>query len=250
MTKAYNDIDWQNIHAVTSFVETKDCWQQCDSYCCTTNHPDFSFRFIRPGQVQLPMCPQEYQYLKNAGKLQDDQPGAINQHSIEFAPKKQASVYMMRCGLGGLCRFPDFRPLICKIYPYLPIPTPSGDIEDLALGSVFDMARHAKDGYMPCPARRQDNHDMRAKAREAYKVLFDHPHLIFYFRVAGGILALMEHNLRQKFSEVLELPLQKYFKKWEVLYMTGQLTPGPEVAEVCRREYQAVAAVWGDFDTD
>ena len=60
----------------------------------------------------------------------------------------------------------------------------------------------------------------------------------------------MEQNLRQKFPEVLKLPIQRYFKKWEVLYMTGQLTPGSEVAELCQSEYQAVAAVWGDFDTE
>lgn len=247
MTRTHGDINWERIHGLSNYVETGDCWRECGSYCCKTNHPEFSFRFIRPGQVLLPLCPAEYNYLKDRALLPDDSPQAVSRLAVELEPGHSAAVYMVRCDRGGLCDHPDFRPLICKIYPYYPLPTPEGEIENLVLGSVFDVARWARDGHLACPALQKEDEAVREKAKQNYARLFEHPHLIFYFRVGWGVMQLMLERLRSEHSGILELPLEEYFKKWEVLYMTGKLTPAAEVAGLCRREYDKVSQVWGDF---
>jgi hypothetical protein len=250
MTRIASKIDWDRIHGLSTYVETGDCWRECGSYCCKTNHAEFSFRFIRPGQVLLPLCPAEYNYLKEKGLLPDESPQAVSRLAVEFEPGRSAAVYMVRCDRGGLCDHPEFRPLICKIYPYYPYPTPEGEIEDLVLGSVFDVARWARDGHMACPALRNEDNAVREKAKQNYARLFEHPHLIFYFRVGWGVMQLMLERLRSEHGEILDLQLSEYFKKWEVLYMTGKLTPASEVAALCRREYESVRSVWGEFNLE
>lgn len=250
MTRTFGDIDWRHIHGLATYVETGDCWRQCGSYCCKTNHDEFTFRFIRPGQVLLPLCPAEYKHLKGQGWLPDDAPQAVSRLAVELEPGRSAAVYMVRCDRGGLCDHPDYRPLICKIYPYYPLPTPEGDIEDLVLGSVFDVARWARDGHLACPALRNENEAVREKAAENFRRLFQHPHLIFYFRLGWGVMQIMLVHLQGEHAGILELPLSDYFRKWEVLYMTGKLTPQAEVAQLCRREYESVRKIWGDFDLE
>jgi hypothetical protein len=250
MARTHGDIDWERIHGLSNYVETGDCWRECGSYCCKTNHAEFSFRFIRAGQVLLPLCPAEYDYLKAQGRLPDDSPQAVSRLAVELEPDRSAAVYMVRCDRGGLCDHPDFRPLICKIYPYYPYPSPEGDVEELVLGSVFDVARWAKDGHLACPALQNEEEAVRGKAKQNYARLFEHPHLIFYFRMGWGVMQLMLEHLRAEHSDILELPLTDYFKKWEVLYMTGKLTPAPEVVQLGRKEYEKVSRVWGDFDLE
>lgn len=250
MTRTHGDIDWERIHGLSNYVETGDCWRECGSYCCKTNHAEFSFRFIRAGQVLLPLCPAEYDYLKSLGRLPDDSPQAVSRLAVELKPDRSVAVYMVRCDRGGLCDHPDFRPLICKIYPYYPYPSPEGDVEELVLGSVFDVARWARDGHLACPALQNEDEAVREKAKQTYARLFEHPHLIFYFRMGWGVMQLMLEHLRTEHSDILDLPLTDYFKKWEVLYMTGKLTPAAEVAQLGRREYVEVSRVWGDFDLE
>lgn len=249
LMQAYEPIQWDKIHAIQSFAPLEDCWKRCDSYCCKTNHKDFQFRFIRCGQVQLPMCPDEHRYLERIGKLQSEGPSNITTHSIEFLPGKVASVYMMRCETGGICKYAAYRPLICKIYPYLPVPSPDGsEIEELALSSVFDVAHNVRDGHIACPARRDGIPDIEHAALQASRSLFEHPHLIFYFRIANGLMQIMARQLRTEHAGILDLPVTEYFQKWEVLYMTGKLLPQPEIRDLCAREYRKVSEHWGDFN--
>ena len=243
-------IDWEKIHARESFIDLAGCWQRCDSYCCKTNHPDFNFRFIRPGQVQLPLCPEEYRYLASIDCLPDPDPAALSRHGVEFAPGQRAQVYMVRCDRGGDCRHPAQRPLICKIYPYLPVPDPSGRILALAPASVFDAARQTLDDYKACPALRQETPAMRQQALDNFPVLFTHPHLIFYFRLAHELMNLMQSQLHTHHADILKLEPRQFFRKWEVLYMTGALLPGERVRKLAATHYQAVAAHWGDFRVD
>lgn len=250
MSPAYQPIDWDNIHGLESYVGLKDCWRECDSYCCKTNHPDFSFRFIQSDRVQLPMSPSEYRFLRDRDKLQDTDRGSITTHSIEFSPEKKATVYMMRCTLGGRCRYPEFRPLICKVYPYFPVPRPEGGIEKLALGSVFDVARSLKDEVKGCPVLARDLPEIREKALARFAILFEHPHLIFYFRIGQTLMDIMKETLLKEHPEIIELPVSEFFRQWEVLYMTKQLFAPDKVAARFAQEYEAVRDIWGDFDTD
>jgi hypothetical protein len=247
MTNDLGGIDWQAIHGRESYVAAGECWRECGSYCCTTSHPDFSFRFIRPGQVQLPLCPAEYQHLRARGALPDERPSAASRLAVELEPGREAAVYMVRCDRGGRCDHPALRPLICKIYPYYPLPRPEGGLERLVPGSVFDAARQALDGHQACPVMARDDPGVRQEAARALEALARHPHLIFYLRAGWGIMELMQAKLAAEHSPLLELPPAEFFRRWETLYMTGRLTPGHEVAELCRREYAAVAAAWGDF---
>lgn len=246
------DIPWADIHAIPSFVDAPMCWDtyQCGSYCCKSNHEDFNFRFIRKGMVQLPMCPDEYRYLKCEDKFQDYDKGAISTHSIEFAPGRTATCYMMRCKCGGNCLHPDYRPLICKVYPYFPVPSPEGVIEQFEISSVFDVAMQAQRGEVGCPLRRADPPGLASHARKTMQAIFVHPHLIFYFRAGAAMVDLMRESLRNDHADILTLHPKQYFRAWETLYLMGDLCPPERVKQRLAAIYDEVAAVWGEFSTE
>ncbi|MFK7959747.1 MAG: hypothetical protein AB8G96_04410 [Phycisphaerales bacterium] len=245
------EIDWPRLygHALT-YVE--QCWEkyECGSYCCCTNHEDFTFRFIQSGQAWLPLLPMEKTYLESIDKLQDDGPGHMRRYAIEFSPGREAAIYMMRCRNAGNCRHCEHRPLICRIYPYFPVPSPGGDIERLMPSSIFDVAMHLKEQAIGCPILAEPRPDLEQQVLERYGVLFEHPHIIFGFRAAATMMDVMVEHLRRDHGEILRAETGEFWSQWEMLFLTGALFPKDVLAARIRADYEAVAAVWGDFATD
>lgn len=244
-------IDWAEIYA-TNFVDVPRCWDryQCGSYCCRTSHDDFAFRFIRRNMVWLPLMPEEYRYLSSVGKLQDYDKGAIVRYATEFLPGKVAAVYMMRCKQGGMCLHCEFRPLICRVYPYFPVPTPDGCLETMDFSSIYDVARAMKDGHVACPIRAADDPVVRGCAEKAAKALFGHPHIVFYLRAAKAMMDVMRTEMAEKHSRILSLPVREFWAEWEMLFMTQRLFPREILMERFAAEYGAVSARFGEFETD
>ena len=133
---------WERIHGI-SFLSVPDCWKRCGGgFCCNNTHELVSFRAIPEGQQSFPVLEDEYAYLKSNGFLAPEMLANARRMSLALDNGRTASVRMVTCRQKGHCVIPDKRPLICKIYPFIPIPGIDGTISGFELGSVFDEMFH------------------------------------------------------------------------------------------------------------
>ncbi len=131
---------------------SKPCslWEKCDSHCCTIG------RLLQPHDpdthlVALPIPEVEFDYLRSLGAPGDQWPEtprkmevALEGYTLRF--------YMQPCLLGGACNS-DWRPSICRIYPYFPLLDDDFKISALMKATALDLVWDSHDGEDPCLMR-------------------------------------------------------------------------------------------------
>ena len=92
-------------------------WEKSDSHCCKMGRLLKGFD-ENTDLVSLPIMKSEYSYLEETVDKKHFWPEKPSLHnfSIDGYP---IALYLQPCNFGGLCN-PDIRPLICRIYPYIP----------------------------------------------------------------------------------------------------------------------------------
>ena len=102
----------------TEFVNFPKCYESCGGYCCK-GFKNANFKFFDGSYVALPLLEKEFnEYKKSGGIIGLEEAKKIE----EFKLKNGAilRIFWLHCSLVGLCNPHQNRPLICKLYPFLP----------------------------------------------------------------------------------------------------------------------------------
>lgn len=172
--------DFKDIYEL-KFVDFPRCYTTCNNgQCCKIR-----FKNISNKALMLPLLEAEFSYYKKIGGLD----GLQNAKKESFILKngRVFSLYYLHCDKGGLC-FPQAnKPLICRLYPYLPKVNAKGQMVGYLYASIFDILLNAKTHY--CTLVRE--HDSQLKKQfESVKILLKFPIFIFAFKCAQ---ILQEH---------------------------------------------------------
>lgn len=106
----------------TDLVYVSNCWKLCgDAHCCSFARYKARFKLIaRTPFQELPLLPGEYEYLEAKGWLQQfgDHDHKVSEYTVDDHVLKIESIISRRPGCA--CDH-DTRPVICRLYPLLPV---------------------------------------------------------------------------------------------------------------------------------
>ena len=112
-------IDWAEVYNIKPIYYEK-CWEESNSYCCMTNSPHLDFRLMKKDSAGMIYIHSEWEYCKNKGRLKEGFEESAKEINFEISPGRIIRLITTYCSLKGQCTYPEFRPLICRFYPFFP----------------------------------------------------------------------------------------------------------------------------------
>ncbi len=238
------EIDWTSVRAFLPVYES-ECWLTCNGgFCCSNNHPDFSFRFITKEGTDIIYLPLEFEFMQRHHKV-PSQPKKVME--LEFAPGHSVALVTFPCKHLGLCHGIIDKPLLCRMYPFIPVFDPSGEFDHLVEGSVFDVTFAAIGKASPCTVRLAGERYSRFYAALPDTSPLRHPYFIFYSRVVLHLANALRAGVTAS-QKLAGLSGKDFWKTWEFMYLAGMLFDWDILKASIRNDYQAVRAAFPDFD--
>lgn len=240
-----NTVNWETLSR-QNFVFENECWLTCGGgHCCSTDHPDFKFDFLPTKGTTLLYMEAEYEWQKVNGLILHD---PVHTVSLNFGGKNPLKVLNTPCHLLGQCEGIVSKPLLCKLYPFLPILSLSGELEDIIPASIFDFNFSLINGQeTPCTVwgKRGYYMEMWRKNTEILELL-NTPYIIFYLRAAYHFANSYRTKFKN-FSNKTGLSGVEFWKKWEFRYLSGALIDKVTLTENIHKDYKALIHIYGDF---
>jgi hypothetical protein len=242
-------VPWEKIHQETFLLED-GCWATCNGgFCCSNNHPDFAFQLIPTQGTTILYMEEEYRWLAAHGKVFDPgtPEGTPHSVSIDFGGPRPLSVVQFPCRLLGRCPGVIDKPLLCKLYPMLPVLGADGGLEDILPASIFELTMATLGLKSPCTVLDKKQHYFRRwqDAPGCLEVL-NHPYIIFHLQAARHFAAIYAEMLAA--SEALRgLGGKVFWRMWEIEYLLGNLIDAGLLAERIRRSYEELVRTYGPF---
>lgn len=239
-------VNWDLVHGQEIF-KADGCWQTCNGGFCCSNacHPDLEFQFIPTHGTTLIYLDQEYDHLRRAGRAPNE---GVKELIFDFGCPSPLRLIHVPCSLLGQCSKTLERPLICKLYPFIPILDQDGNFEDLRPASIFDLTMSIRQETIPCSM---------LKHRKWFEALWSdsigliqvmrHPYLIFYSRAVKHFSDIYSQKLLQE-DGLSSLAGPFFWKRWEIDYLTGKLIDGNALKERLREDYLQLQARYPGFD--
>jgi hypothetical protein len=194
--------------------------------------------------------PREYEFLKRHHRLQDGFEATHRHHEFVFDSERGLKIGFDTavCSLGGICSLPEYRPLICKFYPYYPVVTPeSGDIDRLITGSIIDQFWSDLGIEHPCWLHRTQG-DAVAKAVKATAPALRHPYFEFHLGAAALFVDHVSSRCRKEQAAALRGDPRQFFTNWEVFYLLGTFVDRDVLAADIRAFHARVEQRFGAFE--
>lgn len=241
---------WERIQS-ENFVFESGCWKTCSGFCCSNGHPDFNFRLMpmKSGTTILYMGP-EYRWMRKNGKVLKDHSGReiAAQRTFDFGGPKPLSFFHATCNLLGQCDGVVDKPFLCKIYPFFPILSLDGILEDIYPSSIFELTFELKKTPTPCTVSSKtkaylDEWQKKQATLESLK----HPTIIFYLRSAKHFMDNYSKQFQTN-AKLATLSGKAFWEAWEMEYLSGKLIGAPELKEVILRDYNAIVERYGQFE--
>jgi hypothetical protein len=191
----------------------------------------------------------EYDWLSRHGTI----PGPHNIGSMpnslrfDFGGPQPISLVQMPCHLLGLCKGVIDKPLLCKLYPMLPVLRTDGSLEDLCPASIFDLTMAIKGIQTPCTiVAKKAMYMSRWRAAGTPLESLRHPYLILYLRAASHFANIYAQKLRAD-RRLMSLAGRDFWRRWELQYLSGQLIDLQLLSESIRRTYDQLVGHYGEF---
>ena len=164
----------------------------------------------------------EWEYCKKIGKLQVGFEDLAKEISFEISPGRVIKLVTTYCCLEGLCTYPEFRPLICRFYPFFPrVSVEERKVTGYVYGSVLDQYWDSLGVEHPCYLRRS-HEELCMEAINRLEPLLQNPALLFYFKAIEIVAGRVLDDLKAGFPEIFSLPPKEFFQRWEIIYLTGR----------------------------
>lgn len=214
-------INWEEIYAVKPVYVPK-CWEESNSYCCTSNSEHFSFRLIEKNAAPLVYLKSEWDYCVEHGRMQKGFEDAAREIRFEYAPGRTIHIITTYCRLSGICTYPEFRPLICRLYPFFPrVSLMERKVVGYVYGSVLDQFWDALGLKHPCYLV-QKKKDLCYRSIKGIEPLLVNPAVLFLFKAVEVFSDRLIVDFKKRYPELFELPPEEFFRKWEMIYLTGR----------------------------
>jgi hypothetical protein len=245
-------VDWGTIHQ-QRFVEEPMCWTSgCyNGFCCNHNHPDFQFQLIPTNGSTIVYIKEEYEWLSRQGAVPGpDTTGVVpNELSFDFGGPRPLALLQMPCRLLGLCNGVIQKPLLCKVYPMFPVLGIDGQLEDVYPSSIFDLTMGLIGVATPCTVivKRKHYFDLWRNSPNWLAAL-GHPYVILYLQAAKHFSEVYRMRLESN-AKLKGLTGKDFWKRWELLYLGGQLVDGDLLAERIHSTYDRLVQRYGEFLT-
>ncbi len=236
-------LDYEKLYN-SEFIAFKDCYKTCDSYCCG-NFLGKSFKILNQNRVILPLLKEEYLYYKSKGGIKNIRQEKHQTYTLKNG--KKLEVYFLYCECGGLCAPHSMRPLICRIYPYLPRVSHQGELLGFYPASLMDLF-FSNRGAHSCTLVREHDTTLRAQLAQNLKPLLRIPLYIFIFRALEMLCQTLQEYLGNVCLDVLnEKETKEFLKKLEWCLLSNKAWNNETFKDSISKEYEAIAAKFGDF---
>lgn len=248
------DAEFEALHREAGRIGVAECWTHCSSYCCKTNHPDQQFALMKCDSAGLVYPLEEYRFLERRGSLQAGAVETAQHHSFVFDPGRDLSLRFVTtiCDLGGRCSEPAYRPLICKFYPFYPAPDldPGGPVSlsRFVTGSIIDQHWSDLGQEHPCWIVREQSDVVMPQTRRAIETVQQHPYFTFYLGAAAIFVRHVADACRKRNMPAPDADLRKFFREWEITYLTGGFVEKARLRADLTVYYDALVRQWGPFD--
>ncbi|WP_169752727.1 hypothetical protein [Campylobacter mucosalis] len=180
---------WKNIYS-SEFIHSPKCYESgCNGCCCKNFFAPDKFRINNSQNATLPILKTEFDFYKaNGGICGLDEP-----KKLEFVllNGKKFIIYMLNCTKKGLCNPHSNRPLICRLYPFLPRINPQGEIKGFYEASLMDIFETR------CTLVNNDN--IKEKLKTLLKPFLNNPEIIFALMVGEKLNQYLKEYMNQNF---------------------------------------------------
>jgi len=238
--------DWNRIFQ-EEFIARERCWETCGGgYCCKPHRVQRNFSFLRSQGVELPLLPGVYHYLTARRRLQRGFEETMTSHRITLPNGIHFPIYRTVCNLDGLCSDHAHRPLICRLYPWVPVPNLDGSLDRVEPAALIDLYWDELQGaHNPCSIgllTRSEEDSYRHLAAE----LFRDPQNIFYMKAASLYKAAIKTGMLEGYPHLLAGSTENFFSAWEKLLVLGKLYKPQDILVALAELYDALKDQWGD----
>lgn len=242
-------VDWEQISS-THFVFEEGCWNSaCQSLCCRASVPGANFRIIKERGVYLLYLSGEYEYHQKEKTLPlaSGEESKFRTWKLDFGRSTCLEVVLASCWFEGRCVEPAKKPLVCKLYPFLPILDLDGNLEELYLLNLFDLTIEARGFEKRCNIL-----ELRAKYFDLWRnntkalTTLQHPFFIFHFRAAKIFLENYLDEL-SKNEKLRGKQGKEFWDCWEIEYLTGRLLNQDAIRPKVANLYDLVIQKYGEL---
>lgn len=210
--------DWESTFSKT-FVDVPDCWTTCDSACCKQDFNQLPFAFFSKG-ASMVFTKREFEWLEQNGKLQEGFKKYSSKHSWPLDNGEVISYYTSVCKLEGVCSLPNYRPLLCKFFPWFPkVDIKSGSVVGLEKGTLFELFWPHLQTESPCTIYNENDPTIKAKAISAYEDIAKVPYFLFHFKVVEIVMNVINISITKAFKS--ESSNASIIQDWEKSYLQG-----------------------------
>lgn len=213
---------------------SKPCvlWEQCDGHCCTIG------RLLQPFDpttqlAVLPIPAPEYEYLRRIGAPGDQWPDAPRVLELRLSGYS-LTLYMQPCNLRGACNS-DWRPAICRIYPYVPLIDDDFRVRAVMKATALDLIWDATGTEDPCVMRSPEEGKRHLEAMDdlvdRLKRHSDNFELFLWFNLAFRYVEAFKGYLEQSFPGDATVPMQESFRNLYLCNKTQLFLSDPAFTE-------------------
>lgn len=241
--------DWEAIRSAR-FLFEDGCWHTCGGgFCCSNGHPDFRFQLIPLRGTTLLYMEDEYLHLAAHGAVPERAhhgmpPGRIE---LDFGGPRPLTLVQTPCRLLGLCDGVIDKPLLCRLYPFVPVLDAAGALEDLVPASIFDLTFALRGPPTPCTvAAKKAAYLARWRAHPEALDLLRHPYVMLHLQAARHFQAVYAEGLAAN-AKLAGLEGPSFWSAWELQYLGGRLVDGDELRSRVRASYDALVVRFGEF---
>lgn len=178
-------------------VEFDGCYKSCGGHCCNALNNDENI---------LPMLETEFLAIQKSCKI-DKSSYFYKQFKLQCG--KRFRVYFLRCNKKGIC---NIKPLICKIYPYFPLVSVSGDLVGVREVSFYDLFYKDEKNH-PCTLVKLYKNEILKSYQKSVKTLTKEPLMIFSFMALEILTDYLRGYFDENFKNVILDNLEKSAKK-------------------------------------
>jgi hypothetical protein len=213
-----NPVDWRMIYSLDGIFEA-GCWESgCASHCCNFGRVGRNFKIIKKIN-EVPLFPGEYLYLKQNGKLQPG--GTIKTFDFTLQNGVKIPVILNWCPYNGKCPNHDYRPVMCRLYPYFPVIDLEGKVTALERSIPYDLFWEELGEPMPCAIRSLSLDSINSLLKIVAGLCAD-PHNIFYLKAAHIYKQQIIRGIHK--NGLLEAgDANRFFVDWEKRLLTNRL---------------------------
>lgn len=263
-------VDWPAILGGT-FLYEDGCWTTCNGgFCCSNNHPDFAFQLIPTQGTTLLYMEAEYEFDRAHGKVPEFETHRRPPHELrlEFGGPRPLKLIQTPCHLLGRCAGVIDKPLLCRLYPFIPVLDVEGRVTQLVPASMFeltfdvlgeragagngsggggDVPLNVLGGSSPCTVRaRQGQYLARWQENPDELEPLRHPYVMLHLQAAGHFADNYRGMLRAN-PVLAPLAGRAFWRAWELQHLGGRLVDLPRLRADVYRSYRALADRYGEF---